>query len=221
MVRPPISGVILAGGLARRMGGADKGLQLLGGRPLAARVAERLAPQVDELLINANRNAAAYAALGYPVFADQVPDFAGPLAGLHAALTQAAHPLVATVPCDSPFLPEDLVLRLLAALTAAGADLAVAAAGGRLHPVFCLCRKTLADDLGAYLAAGERRVEAWVRRQRLAVVAFDGLDGPDTLKVRYLDCLDGTPLLDIKPYLPTTDAEPDATMGWLERHATR
>jgi molybdenum cofactor guanylyltransferase len=173
MVGSAISGVILAGGLARRMGGADKGLQLLDGRPLAARVAERLAPQVDELLINANRNGEAYAAFGYPVFADRVPDFAGPLAGLHAALTQARHPLVATVPCDSPFLPEDLVLRLQTALTVEDADLAVATAGGRLHPVFCLCRKTLADDLGGYLAAGERRVEAWVRRQRLAVVAFD------------------------------------------------
>jgi CTP:molybdopterin cytidylyltransferase MocA len=107
-----ITGVILAGGLGRRMGGVDKGMQLLDGRPLAAHVADRLAPQVDRLLINANRSQAAYAALGYPVFADEIPDFAGPLAGLHAALAASQTSLVVTAPCDSPFLPADLVGRL-------------------------------------------------------------------------------------------------------------
>ena len=113
-----ITGVILAGGLGRRMGGIDKGLQELRGRPMAQWVVERLAPQVDELLINANQNGERYAAFGHRIVPDQIPDFAGPLAGLHAALSAAAHPLVATAPCDSPFLPADLIIRLHAALTA-------------------------------------------------------------------------------------------------------
>lgn len=167
------TGVVLAGGLGRRMGGVDKGLQLLRGRPLMAWVLERLAPQVDELLVNANRNAAAHAVFGYPVVADLVPDFAGPLAGLHVALSRASHPLVATAPCDSPFLPEDYVARMRAALEAHSADLALASSGGRLHPVFCLCRRELLGDLEAYLGSGERRFEAWCRRQRHVEVTFD------------------------------------------------
>ena len=115
-----ITGVILAGGLGRRMGGTDKGLQELRGRPLVAWVSERLAPQVDELLINANQNVERYAAFGDRVVPDQIPDYAGPLAGVHAALSAAAYPLVATAPCDSPFLPADLVFRLFSALTAPG-----------------------------------------------------------------------------------------------------
>ena len=120
-----ITGVVLAGGLGRRMGGSDKGLEELRGRPLAAWVVERLAPQVDELLISANRNGGRYAALGHRVLGDRIAGFAGPLAGLHAALEAAAHPLVATVPCDSPFLPGDLISRLLSALTAPGTKLSV------------------------------------------------------------------------------------------------
>jgi molybdopterin-guanine dinucleotide biosynthesis protein A len=116
-----ITGVILAGGRGRRMGGVDKGLQELRGRPLLAWVIERFGPQVDELLINTNQNGDRYAVFGHRVLADQIPDFAGPLAGLHAALTAATHSLLATVPCDAPFLPDDLVLRLLQALTASGA----------------------------------------------------------------------------------------------------
>lgn len=135
-----ITGIILAGGLGRRMGGVDKGLQLLDGRPLVRHVAERLAPQVDQLLINANRSQADYAALGYPVLADEIPDFAGPLAGLHAALSAATTAWVVTVPCDSPYLPLDLVSRLQAGLQSSAAGLAVAHVEGRLHPVFCLCR---------------------------------------------------------------------------------
>lgn len=182
-----ISGVILAGGLGRRMGGVDKGLQLLAGRPLAAQVAERFAPQVDELFINANRNPEAYAALGYRVLPDLVPDFAGPLAGLHAALTAAKHPLLATAPCDSPFMPADLVAQLAAALAESGADIAVARAADRLHPVFCLCRRSLLPDLAAYLADGGRKVQEWQRRHALAVVdfadaaAFANLNSPAAL----------------------------------------
>ncbi len=167
-----ITGVVLAGGLGRRMDGNDKGLQPLRGRPLAEWVAERLAPQVDELLVSANRNPARYAAFGHRVVADAVPDFAGPLAGLHAALSAAAHPLVATAPCDSPFLPEDLVSRLYAGLTAAGADLALVRAGERVHPVFCLCRRELLPGLAAYLASGERRFMGWIAAVNAVEVDF-------------------------------------------------
>lgn len=173
MKHQDITGVILAGGLARRMGGVDKGLQLLAGRPLVAHVAERLAPQVGHLLINANRSHADYAALGYPLLSDDIPDFAGPLAGLHVALGACTTPLVVTAPCDSPFLPADLVGRLLAGLQAAGADLAIARAAGRQHPVFCLCRKSLQPQLAAYLNQGGRRVAQWCAEMGAVEVDFD------------------------------------------------
>ena len=156
MTRNDITGVILAGGEGRRLGGVDKGLQQLHGRPLVRWVLEGLAPQVGRVLISANRNLPRYAAFGYPVLPDRIPGFAGPLAGLHAALAQAATPLVASVPCDSPFLPADLVQRLYAALLADEAELAVARAGGRTHRAFCLARRGLLPGLDAFLAAGER-----------------------------------------------------------------
>lgn len=168
-----ISGVILAGGLGRRMGGTDKGLQELRGKPLVQWVIERLSPQVDELLINANQNGARYAAFGYRVVPDQIPDFAGPLAGLHAALTTASHPLVATAPCDSPFLPTDLVSRLYQALTAQQAEIAVARTFSQAHPVFCLCRRELLPHLSDYLARGERKFERWYSTLHAVEVPFD------------------------------------------------
>lgn len=182
-----ITGVVLAGGLGRRMGGADKGLVDYRGSPLAARVIAGFAPQVDEVLVSANRNPDAYAAFGYPVLADVFPDFAGPLAGLHAALVAARHPLVASVPCDSPFFPADLVARLRAALLASDAPLAVAAAGGRLHPVFSLCRREVVADLEAYLAGGGRKMMEWQARVGRVEVefpdpdAFRNLNTPDDL----------------------------------------
>ncbi len=168
-----ITGVILAGGLGRRMGGVDKGLQELRGRPLVAWVVERFGPQVDELLINANQNAERYAAFGHRVVPDRIPAFAGPLAGLHAALTVASHALLACVPCDSPFLPTDLVSRLLQALTASGADLAVAHTCAQPQPVFCLCRREMLPSLGEFLGAGGRKVEEWHATLRRVEVAFD------------------------------------------------
>jgi molybdopterin-guanine dinucleotide biosynthesis protein A len=168
-----ITGVILAGGLGRRMGGIDKGLQELRGRPLTAWVVERLAPQVDELLINANQNPESYAAFGHRVVPDQIPDFAGPLAGLHAALSAAAHPLVATAPCDSPFLPEDLISRLFEALTATGTDLAVARTFDQPHPVFCLCRRAVLPHLTEFLASGGRKIDRWYATLKVIEVAFD------------------------------------------------
>jgi molybdopterin-guanine dinucleotide biosynthesis protein A len=173
MDRPAITGLVLAGGMGRRMGGVDKGLLELRGRPLVAWVVERLRPQVDSLLINANQNRERYAGFGCPVVADQIPDFAGPLAGLHAALSAASTPLVATAPCDSPFLPEDLVSRLFSALTAAGAEIAVARTFDQPHPVFCLCRRELLPHLAVFLAGGGRKFERWYATLKVVEVAFD------------------------------------------------
>lgn len=171
--REKITGVVLAGGLGRRMGGTDKGLQVLDGRPMVAQVIERFAPQVDALMINANQNAERYAAFGYPVVPDAISGFAGPLAGLHAALAAAPHPLVATVPCDSPFLPADLVSRLSSALIAGQAQFAVARTFDQPHPVFCLCRRELLPHLESYLGRGERRFEGWYSTLRTVAVSFD------------------------------------------------
>lgn len=168
-----ITGVILAGGQGRRMGGVDKGLQELCGRPLVRCVLERLAPQVDTILINANQNPARYAEFGWPVLADKIPGFAGPLAGLHAALAQAATPLLVTVPCDSPFLPLDLVARLLNALTKHRAELAVAQTGDQVQRAFCLARRELLPRLEAFLDAGERKVGLWHASLNIVEVSFD------------------------------------------------
>jgi molybdenum cofactor guanylyltransferase len=168
-----ITGVILAGGRGQRMGAIDKGLQDLQGRPMVQWVLERLAPQVHSVLINANRNLPVYAGFGCPVLPDKIPDFAGPLAGLHVALARAATPLVVTVPCDSPFLPADLVQRLYAALVAGKAELAVARAGGRVHRAFCLARRELLPQLDAFLAAGERKVGLWHASLKVVEVPFD------------------------------------------------
>jgi len=171
--RAGITGVVLAGGMGRRMGGVDKGLQTLRGRPMAAWVVERLQPQVGPLIINANQNLDRYAEFGCPVVPDQIPDFAGPLAGLHAALSAARTPLVVTAPCDSPFLPEDLVFRLFSALTAAGAELAVARTFDQPHPVFCLCRREVLPHLTDFLESGGRKIDHWYATLSVVEVAFD------------------------------------------------
>ena len=171
-----ISGIILAGGQGRRMGGTDKGLQLLRGKPLVAWVLERLAPQVDELLISANRNLDAYAHFGYRVISDEnsgVEKFAGPLAGLQQGLKEAAHPLVLTVPCDSPFLPTDLAQRLYATLKRENAQLAVAKTFDQPHPVFCLCRRDVLPHLDAFLRTGGRKFDAWYSTLKVTEVNFD------------------------------------------------
>jgi molybdopterin-guanine dinucleotide biosynthesis protein A len=148
-------------------------MQLLDGRPMVSWVIDRLAPQVDELRINANQNRAAYESFGYPVFADDIADFAGPLAGLHAALQRSPHPLIVTAPCDSPFMPTDLVVRLHAGLIEKGADLAVARAFEQMHPVFCLCRRELLAGLTDYLAGGGRRIDRWHSSLNVVIVSFD------------------------------------------------
>jgi molybdopterin-guanine dinucleotide biosynthesis protein A len=167
-----ISGVILAGGMGRRMGGADKGLIEFLGRPMIEHVAERLRPQVGEILINANRELAHYGSLGYPVIEDEIGGFAGPLAGLHKAMLVAAHPYVLTVPCDSPLLPHNLAERLMNGLMERDADLAVAKTGVQSHPVFCLCRTALLPNLEAFLKDGGRKIDAWYSTLEVAEVQF-------------------------------------------------
>ncbi|MBK6335764.1 MAG: molybdenum cofactor guanylyltransferase [Betaproteobacteria bacterium] len=168
-----VTGIVLAGGMGRRMGGVDKGLVQLAGRPMVEHVLTRLRPQVDDVLINANQNLDRYAAFGVPVVADAIGGFAGPLAGLHAGMTAAHRDLVVTVPCDSPFLPDDLVARLLAGLVAGDAQLAVARTFDQPHPVFALVRRALLPHLTAFLEGGGRKIDAWYATLPAVEVAFD------------------------------------------------
>ena len=168
-----VTGIVLAGGQGRRMGGVDKGLVPLDGRPMVAHVIERLEAQVGPIVVNANQNADAYAALGHPVVPDAVGGYAGPLAGLHAGLSRATTPYVATVPCDSPFLPPDLVARLAAGLVRAGAALAVAKTFDQPHPVFALVRRDVLPNLSAFLEGGGRKIDAWYASLAVVEVPFD------------------------------------------------
>ncbi len=169
--RENVSGIVLAGGQGRRMGGVDKGLQLLHGRPMVAHVIERLAPQVGEIVVNANQNLAAYRAFGHRVVPDAIGGFAGPLAGLHAGLGAATRAYAVTAPCDSPFLPGDLVARLMGALR--DHELAVAKTGEQPHPVFSLVRVAVRGHLEAFLAAGGRKIDAWYATLKVVEVPFD------------------------------------------------
>lgn len=172
-MKEKITGLILAGGKASRMGGSDKGLIAFKGQPMVAHVIQRLSPQVDEILINANREIETYQSLGFTVIADEISDFAGPLAGLHAGMKAAKTEFLLSVPCDSPLLPEDLSQRLMAALELQQADIAVAKTGEQHHPVFCLCRTSLAQDLENFLNAGGRKVEYWQKQHAYVEVRFD------------------------------------------------
>ncbi|MES2499206.1 MAG: molybdenum cofactor guanylyltransferase MobA [Pseudomonadota bacterium] len=172
-----ISCIILSGGRATRMGGVDKGLLRLQNQSLIQHVIKRLSPQVDEIFINANREIVQYQAFGYPVLQDSHADFIGPLAGFSLGLQHAKHDYVLTVPCDSPFLPMDLAQRLLAHLTQKNADIAIACSDGSVHPVLCLCKKTVLLTLNQYLASGERRVSTW--QKSLAYTEVDFSDVPD------------------------------------------
>jgi molybdenum cofactor guanylyltransferase len=173
-----VVGVLLAGGLSRRMGGGDKTLRLLGGRPLLQHVIDRMRPQVTTLILNANGDSARFAPFGLPVVADSVPGFAGPLAGILAGLDWAPehHPgcaYVVSVATDAPFLPADLVSRLRDGLERAGADLACAASDGQPHPVIGLWPVALREELRhALIAEGVRKVDQWTGRYRLATVDF-------------------------------------------------
>ena len=173
-----ISGVVLAGGLSRRFGGDDKCLRELAGRSLLTRVVERARPQVEPMVLNANGDPARYAGFGLPVAADVVTGFVGPLAGVLTGLEWALDNapgcrIIASFPCDAPFLPRDLVSRLSLALGADGADIAYAASGGRDHPVFGLWPVRLAGELRrALVEEGVRKVDAWTARYAVARVEF-------------------------------------------------
>jgi molybdopterin-guanine dinucleotide biosynthesis protein A len=174
----PILGVLLAGGLSRRMGGGDKCLRPLGGRPILARIIERARPQVAALVLNANGDAARFASFGLPVATDVVEGHAGPLAGVLTGMEWARRHLpeaefIVTIATDTPFLPADLAGRLIAAVAEERADLACAASQGRSHPVFGLWPVRLAPDLRrAMVEEGIRKVDAWTARHRLAVAEF-------------------------------------------------
>ncbi|MEY6431258.1 molybdenum cofactor guanylyltransferase MobA [Thioalkalicoccus limnaeus] len=164
-----ITGLILAGGRGRRLGGSDKGLVGCAGRPLIAWVIDALAPQVGGgLLISANRNLATYRALGWPVVQDREDDFAGPLAGLASAMAAARTPWILVVPCDAPLIPADLATRLAAALVAERAELALADDGERLHPLHALLPVDLAPSLDRFLASGQRAVRDWYAQHHCA-----------------------------------------------------
>lgn len=176
-----ITGLVLAGGRGTRMGGVDKGLQLLHGEPLALHVIKRVAAQTGALVISANRHADQYAGLGAPfgatVVGDTLPDFPGPLAGLLAGLRAAQTEFVLSAPCDTPNLPPDLARRLTEALEANAADIVTvttrdARGETSMHPVVALVRTSLADDLCTFLEAGERKVRAWYARHKTAEVDF-------------------------------------------------
>ena len=185
-----ISAIVLAGGQARRMGGRDKGLIPLAGRPLIAWVLARLAAQVDEILISANRHLDDYAALGHPVVTDDLPDQRGPLAGIVAAGRRAKGRWLLVVPCDAPFLPLDLACRLLAAARADNTRLACAADARQTHHATMLLHRDLLDSVAARLAQGQLKVQAWQAGQDCAVAhfadaphAFLNINTPDDLAV--------------------------------------
>ncbi len=177
-VKEFITGVILAGGRAQRMGGCDKGLIKLLGKPLVEYVIRALKPQVAEMIINANRNRERYAAYGYPIIADLMDGFYGPLAGMASAMQAARTPYIVTTPCDSPFVPSDLVKRLYGGIEEQAAEIAVAHNGERLQPVFALLDRNLQSSIIAYLKRGERKIDRWYEEHRLTIVDFS--DQPNT-----------------------------------------
>jgi molybdopterin-guanine dinucleotide biosynthesis protein A len=177
IAKSEITGIVLAGGRGSRMGGVDKGLQNHRGVPLALHALLRLQPQVGEVMINANRNLAAYESMGVPVWPDAQADFAGPLAGMLVGLERCETPYLATVPCDTPNFPLDLVDRLAQALEAEGAELAMAATreDGLVmpQPVFCLLKAELLESLVKFLHGGQRKIDRWSAQHRVATVVFD------------------------------------------------
>jgi molybdopterin-guanine dinucleotide biosynthesis protein A len=175
-----ITGLILAGGRGTRMGTVDKGLQMFRDAPMALHVLMRLSPQVGYIMINANQNIAPYEAFGVPVWQDEMQGFAGPLAGLQTGLIHCETDYLVTSPCDSPFLPKDLVERLADGLEQNNADIAVAVTGEgetkQAHPVFCLVKASLLPHLTLYLQEGGRKFDKWYSSLAVAEVHFDDED---------------------------------------------
>jgi molybdopterin-guanine dinucleotide biosynthesis protein A len=178
LARDTITGLVLAGGLGRRMGGEDKGLVPLAGRPMVEHVLDALRPQVGAIVINANRNRERYAAYGYPVIADSLDGYLGPLAGVLSALQHVATEFLVTAPCDAPLVAPNLVSRLHHACVSNDADVAVASDGQRQQPVFLMLRARVTPALQTYLASGGRKIDAWFEQVR--VVDADFSDEPVT-----------------------------------------
>jgi molybdopterin-guanine dinucleotide biosynthesis protein A len=172
-----ITGLVLAGGRGSRMGHVDKGLQQFRGAPMVLHVIMRLSPQVGAMMINANQNLGPYEGFGLPVWPDQLTGFEGPLAGVQTGLAQCDTEYMVTAPCDSPFLPANLVERLGAALLENDAELAVAVTSEgetkQPHPVFCLMKSTLLPQLSDYLQSGGRKIDTWHRSLKMVEVHFD------------------------------------------------
>ncbi len=168
-----VTGLILAGGKGSRMGGVDKGLQAFRGKRLVDHVYERFAPQVGGIIINANQNHEEYKTFGVRVVSDAIGGYAGPLAGLHAGLSVSRRPFLASVPCDSPFLPADLIERLHKRIDESGAELAVAKTADQPHPVFSLMRRGVLDHLAEFLKGGGRKIDAWYATLNVVEVGFD------------------------------------------------
>jgi molybdopterin-guanine dinucleotide biosynthesis protein A len=171
-IRDQVTGLILAGGRATRMGGEDKGLVPVSGRPMIAWVIDALRPQVANVLVNANRNHERYGEFGCPVIDDGDSDFRGPLAGMASAMRAARTPYIAVMPCDSPLIGGELVARLHAAAVSSGSPIAAAHDGDRLQPVFALLARDLLDDLAGYLDDGERKIDRWYARHGYVSVDF-------------------------------------------------
>lgn len=180
MKKTGITGVILAGGEARRMGGGDKGLVELRGKPLVEHALAALSPQVNTVIINANRNRERYAAYGHPVIADSRQGFQGPLAGMLSCIEAAGTEFIVSVPCDSPLLPDDLVARLFRQLSEEEADVSVAHNGDRMQPVFTLMPTSLAPSMQAFLDGGGRKIDRWFEQHKLAVTDFS--DKPECFR---------------------------------------
>lgn len=175
-----VTGLVLAGGRGSRMGGLDKGLTELAGRPMVAHVIDRLRPQVAHVIVNANRHQETYGGFGFPVVADASDGYPGPLAGFAAGLAAASTPWLVTVPCDCPLLPPDLVPRLTAAQTDSDAEIVSAHDGGRLQPVFTLLRRDLLASLESFMAEGERKIDRWFARHHAATADFS--DQPEAFE---------------------------------------
>ena len=183
-----ITGCILAGGRGRRFQGADKGFVALAGRPLLVHVLDRFRPQVDEVMISANRHLEDYRRHCARVLADAADDYAGPLAGFAAAMAAATTPHLATTPCDTPFIPTDMVDRLWQALVEKDAEISVVRTGTRLQPVFALLGTDLKDSLLKYLASGGHKIDAWYADHRVAEVDF-GSEHEDFMNINTPDDL--------------------------------
>ena len=167
-----ITGVILAGGRARRMGGADKGLVLFNGKPLIEYVIDALEPQVGCLLINANRNHEKYRSYEFDVISDELADYCGPLAGMACVLNKIDTPYLVTVPCDTPFITDNLVKNLSSSIVHENTEISVAHNGERLQPVFCMMKKTLITSINEYLQNGGRKIDQWFEQHSVSIVDF-------------------------------------------------